>query len=107
MPHLCRPSSPSGFRDGLPLHLHQSARSKKYSPEASSIFVVNFKDFQMMTAKEIQDIFHHCHILIHNSPIKASEFNLEVLEILGLLTAKVSMQGQFQVDLRGSDIHLT
>jgi hypothetical protein len=96
-----------GFVDNLPPHLHASARQKEYTPDASSIFVVDFDDFKSMTAKEVQDIFRHRHILVRNSPVETRPFDLESLEMLGSLTAKVSMQGQFRVDLHVSGIWLT
>lgn len=96
-----------GFTDGLPPHLLPSARKKEYTPEASSIFVVDFDDFKSMTAQEVQDIFRHRHILVRNGPVETRPFNLESLEMLGSLTTKVSMQGRFRVHLRDSDIQLT
>jgi hypothetical protein len=95
------------FRDGLPPHLHPSARSKEYTPGASSIFVVDLEDFRSMTAQEVQEVFRHRHILVRKSPIETTGFNLDALEMLGSLTTKVPMQGRLQAHLLGSDVQLT
>jgi hypothetical protein len=84
----------SRFVDGLPPHRHPSALRREYDPEASSIFVCKWDDFKQYKASDVQEIFRHRHILVHNGPVETVDFDLEGLEILGSLSAEVSLQGR-------------
>ena len=82
------------YQDGCPLHHLPSARAKEYSPAASSIFIVNASDFMQMSAKEIQGIFRHRHILVQGVPTDPMAFNLEGLSTLGSLVLPHDGQGK-------------
>ena len=84
----------SHFVDGLPPHRHPSALRREYDPEASSIFVCKWDDFRQYKASDVQEIFRHRHILVRNGPVETVDFDLEGLEILGSLSAEVSLQGR-------------
>lgn len=82
------------YQDGRPLHHLPSARAKEYSPEGSSIFVVDASDFMQMSAKEIQAIFRHRHILVLGVPTDQMAFDLEGLSTLGSLVLPREGQGK-------------
>ena len=82
------------YKDGRPLHHLPSARSKEYSPDASSIFVIDASDFRQMSATEIQGIFRHRHILVLGVPTEDMEFDLEGLSSVGSLLLPRNGQGK-------------
>jgi hypothetical protein len=83
----------SGYVNGLPLHLLDSARDINYDPDASCIFVVEWERFKCTNSRDIQKIFRKRHILIVNAPVEAVDFNREGLETLGSLHSPRTVQG--------------
>lgn len=79
---------------GIPLHRRPSARDRHRQEGQSSIFVVEWKDFDEMSAKEIQDIFRHRHILVRNWPEKVLKFDRDGLSSLGPMQKDSSFQGE-------------
>lgn len=82
------------YKDGRPLHHLPSARSKVYTPDVSSIFVVDAAEFMKMSAHEIQGIFRHRHILVLDVPTEHMEFDLEALSTLGSMLLPRHGQGK-------------
>jgi hypothetical protein len=83
----------SRFINGVPPHRSPSARSVEYNPNGSSIYIVDWTEFQTLAPRQVQDIFRHRHILLRNAPVERGEFTLEGLEMLGSVTRQVSLQG--------------
>jgi hypothetical protein len=84
---------------GVPPHRQPSARDRKLQKGQSSIFVVEWSDFNEMDAKEIQDIYRHRHILVVNWPEKTLKFDREGLSWLGPMKKAVDFQGEWLASL--------
>ena len=86
------------YQDDKPLHHLSNAREEKWDEEdmkQSSIFVIDYKDHIKKDAKTIQDIFHHRHILVLNTPQQDEDFSLASLSKLGRLDKVIEMQGKY------------
>ena len=86
------------YIDGHPPHHHISAWEKGYdhkSPPPSSIFVCNFEEFNKISAKEIQEIFHHRHILVLKVPLYDEGFTLDTLKMYANVHRTVDMVGKW------------
>ena len=92
------------YQDGRPLQHLPSARSREYSPDTSSIFVVDHSTFLQMSGKEIQDIFRDQHILVLGVPTEQKVFNPEALGAMGLLLLPVQGQGEYLCNLLSVNI---
>jgi hypothetical protein len=69
-----------------PPHRLHTAQSKTYDPRMMScIFVTLWTSFKAMTAREIQEIFRHRHILVLDAPVEKLNFDCEGLETMGSL----------------------
>ena len=79
-----------------PHRLH-TAKSTTYDPSASSIFVTEWTSFKAMSAREIQDIFRHRHILVLDAPVEELDFDRDGLETLGSLHLSRTVQGKFGI----------
>jgi hypothetical protein len=84
----------SRYVNDLPRHRLPSARERGLQDGQSSIFVVEWKDFQEMEGREIQAIFRHRHILVRNWPEKTLKFDRAGLSMLGPLKKQTSFQGK-------------
>jgi hypothetical protein len=84
----------SKYQDGVPLHRLPSATERNRQDKQSSIFVVEWKDFNEMEAWEIQAIFRHRHILVRNWPEKTLKFDRAGLSMLAPLHKQSSFQGE-------------
>ena len=84
----------SRYVNELPRHRLPSARERCLQEGQSSIFVVEWKDFQEMEAQQIQDVFRHRHILVRNWPEKTVKFDRAGLAMLGPLKKQTSFQGK-------------
>jgi hypothetical protein len=82
------------FSMGTPLHHLKSARDQVIRPGQSSIFVVEWTDFNKMDALEIQEIFRHQHILVINWPEKTLEFDQAGLSLLAPMKKQKEFQGE-------------
>jgi hypothetical protein len=82
------------FSGGLPPHRQLSARDRKLHKDQSAIFIVEWRDFDKMGAKEIQDIFRHRHILVVNWPEKTLKFDRDGLSMLGPMKKATQLQGK-------------
>jgi hypothetical protein len=80
---------------GIPPHRRPSARDRRLVEGQSSIFVVEWNEFDKMGASEIQDIFRHRHILVRNWPEKTLEFDWDGLSLLGPMQKDACFQGEF------------
>jgi len=91
------------YQDDKPLHHLSNAREEKWDEEdikQSLIFVIDYKDFIKKDfikkdVKTIQDIFHHRHILVLNTPQQDEGFSLASLSKLGRLDRVIEMQGKY------------
>lgn len=84
----------SKYDDGVPLHRLPSARERNLQDKQSSIFVVEWKDFNRMEAWEIQGIFRHRHILVRNWPEKTLKFDRAGLSMLAPMHKQSAFQGE-------------
>jgi hypothetical protein len=84
----------SRYINEVPRHRLPSAREREVQDGQSMIFVVEWKDFNEMEAREIQDIFRHRHILVRNWPEKTLKFDHAGLSMLAPMTKKKSFQGK-------------
>ena len=68
-----------GYFNDRPLHHHPSARARKYHPlkTLSDVFVVDYDDFKVMHARNVQDIIRDRHILVVKCPTKDEGFSRE------------------------------
>ena len=85
----------SKYEKGIFLHRCPSAKDRNRQENQSSIFVVEWKDFIEMEAREIQDVFRHRHILVRNWPEKTLKFDRAGLSMLGPMHRKSAFQGEY------------
>lgn len=79
----------------IPLHRRHEARNPEYQTDSSCVFIVEDKEFRQMSAKTIQTIFRHRHILVLNvEPNDNWTFGEESLSRLGPLDQERQMQGK-------------
>ena len=83
------------YKDGRPLHHLPSARSTDFDPEASSVFVVEHRDFRSMDPQKIQDVFRHRHILVLGVPMDEDtvSFNEASLSLFGDIDRPLEITG--------------
>jgi hypothetical protein len=82
------------FSMGMPLHRLESARDRVLRPGQSSIFVVEWADFDKMESREIQEIFRYRHILVVNWPEKTIKFDRAGLSLLAPMKKQKEFQGK-------------
>jgi hypothetical protein len=80
---------------GRPRHHLPDARKTEFSPDSSSIFVVDFADFDKMEGKDIQEVFRKRHILVLGDPGPTLKFDRAGLSTLGSMKKTICMQGWF------------
>lgn len=88
----------SGYVDGRPRHHHPSARDRTFNreePLVSTIFVVEYTDFILMPAEEVQEIFRHRHILVVNAPLLDEGFSIRTLKRYANVDRLVSIVGSY------------
>jgi hypothetical protein len=81
------------YVNGVPLHRLPDAQDVD-AEGGSTIFVVDFADFDEMDAQEIQDIFRRRHILVLNVPSKKVSFDRNALSLLAPLKKNTNMQSR-------------
>jgi hypothetical protein len=96
-------STKSLYRHGRPLHHLSSARSRKYDHEASIFFVTTAAEFTQFSAREVQEIFRHRHIVVTGPAPRDFQFDRAGLSMLGCLTTPRDIQGMFH-DLCSIDL---
>jgi hypothetical protein len=82
----------SNYVTGVPPHRLRTARSRKYDPSMSCIFVTPWTSFQTMSALDIQKIFRHRHILVLDAPVAKLNFDRDGLETMGSLHTPRTVQ---------------
>jgi hypothetical protein len=86
----------ANYVQGRAPHRLHTARSKTYDPRVSSIFVTQWASFKAMSAREIQEIFRHRHILVLDAPVEQLNFDRDGLETLGSLHLSRTVQGKLR-----------
>jgi hypothetical protein len=81
------------YVNGRPRHHLKSARNVEFIPGASCFFIVDYNDFQRLSASTVQDIARHRSILIQNFPQREFNWSLDTLEELGALEQSRDIQG--------------
>lgn len=81
------------YVNGRPRHHLESARNVEFSPGASCFFIIDYNDFQQLSATTVQDIVRHRSILIQNFPQREFNWSLDTLEELGALEQSRDIQG--------------
>jgi hypothetical protein len=79
-------STKSLYHNWQPLHHLSSAHSLKYDHEASIFFITTTAEFTEFSAHEVQEIFHHCHIIVTGPAPRDFQFDHAGLSMLGCLT---------------------
>jgi hypothetical protein len=74
------------YEDGLPIHLS--------NPQQSSITTMSESDFQKMSAKEVQDMPRHTHILVSGCALQRLEFDKDGLKTLCSPRDTIEVQGE-------------
>src|ERR1700677_2995335 len=87
------------YKDGVPLHHLDTARSIQPNNNTSSIFVSEYGDFVKLHRSTIQSIFRHCHILVLNVPTADMSFDGLVLGNVGNIYTPRRIFGEFLVFL--------
>lgn len=81
------------YVDGKPRHHLESARNIEYLPGASCYFIIDYNDFQKLSAATIQAIAWDRSILIQNCPQPEFNWSLDTLGELGALDQSRDIQG--------------
>jgi hypothetical protein len=81
------------YVNGRPRHHLESARNIEFTPGASCFFIIDYNDYQKLSAATVQDIIRHRSILIENCPQREFNWSLETLEELGALDQSRDIQG--------------
>lgn len=85
------------FRNGLPPHLQENAKSFEYIPgsDQSRIFVASHSDFSSLTDSDIQKILRQRLILVHGVPFDFNyRWNLESFGRLFDVDKKITVHGE-------------
>jgi hypothetical protein len=88
----------SHYHNDVPLHHLPSASDPDWDPAAdnstrSSIFVVQYEDFVVMSPHKLQEIFRRRHILVCDTPSAVEEFSAANLAALGGFERLRNIQG--------------
>ena len=89
----------SHYHNGIPLHHLPSASDPDWDPAVdnstrSSIFVVQYKDFIVMSPHKLQEIFRRRHILVCDTPSTVEEFSAANIAALGGFERLRNIQGK-------------
>src|SRR5215471_15548711 len=92
--HLIQACIKSSLLHSQPCVHDPTSCSAQYSPQGSSVFVVDHSSYCKMDALTIGHIFRHHHILVTGVPTEEMSFDLSGLSTLGSLVRPISIQGK-------------
>ena len=83
------------YVNGRPRHHLACSRNPNLEDGASIFFIVEHVDFAKMSARQIQDIARHRHIVVRNIPQPKYEWNSETLSEFGDLRLPREIQSKY------------
>jgi hypothetical protein len=84
----------ANYVDGKPRHHLPSARSLDPQPDSSTFFLIDHKDFTLLSAEAKQAIVRNRNVVVQNIPQRKFDWSLETLSEIGGLDQPRDIQGQ-------------